>query len=48
MFFAREPNFNVEVVSSILSFAGEHAIIKAVLELPPSDSYKTLVSLLSR
>lgn len=45
IFLALTPNLRVEVVSSILSAAGEQLIISAVFEFPPSDSYKTLVSL---
>lgn len=48
IFLARWPNFSVLTVSSSLSLAGEHVMIRAVRALPPSDSYKTRVSLLSR
>jgi hypothetical protein len=38
----------VETVSASLYIEGLHVIIRQVLELPPKDSSKTLVSLLSR
>jgi hypothetical protein len=47
MFLARDPNLKVDVVSSILSYAGEQVIIRAVRAFPPSDSCNTRVSLLS-
>jgi hypothetical protein len=34
------PNLRVEIVSFLLNILGLHVITKAVLELPPSDSYK--------
>lgn len=42
--FARLPKSRVEIVSSILSRAGEQLMIKAVRELPPRDSCSTRVS----
>lgn len=47
IFFAEIPNLNVDIVSAMLLGCGEHVTIKVVLELPPSDYCKTLVSLLS-
>ena len=48
IFLALLPNFKVDIVSSSLNLAGLQVIISAVLELPPNDSYKILVSLESR
>ena len=47
IFLARSPNLNVLNVSLSLNTLGEHVIIKHVFELPPKDSCKTLVNLLS-
>jgi len=40
---ALSANFNVEMVSSMLSITGEAAAIKVVLVLPPRESYNSLV-----
>lgn len=45
IYLARLPNLRVEMVSASLYIDGLHVIIKHVLELPPKDSYRTLVSL---
>lgn len=45
--FALNPNLSVDSVSEELKLLGEQVIIKQVLALPPSDSWSTLVSLLS-
>jgi len=42
------PNLKVDNVSVSLKEDGEQLIIKVVLELPPRDSCKIRVSLLSR
>jgi hypothetical protein len=42
------PNYKVEMVSSILSKAGDAAMIRVVFELPPKESYNILVNLESR
>mmetsp|Transcript_744 Transcript_744/g.1149 ORF Transcript_744/g.1149 Transcript_744/m.1149 type:complete len:259 (+) Transcript_744:1754-2530(+) len=44
MDFARCPKFNVEMVSSALNGAGEHAQIIVVFEFPPNDCCKIRVS----
>jgi len=44
IFFAQAPNHKVLIVSSSLKLLGEQVIIKHVFELPPRDSYKTLVN----
>jgi len=48
IYLARFPNISVETVSSRLSKAGDAAIIRVVLELPPRDSERMRVSLESR
>ena len=48
IFLALAPNHKVDTVSSSLNDEGEQVIMRHVLELPPSDSYKTLVSLESQ
>ena len=45
MFLALYPNLKVERVSASLKRDGEQVTIRQVLELPPSDSDKILVSL---
>jgi len=45
MFLALAPNLRVDRVSASLYGCGEQVIIKQVLELPPKDSDKILVSL---
>ena len=47
MDLARLPKRIVLTVSYSLKGCGEHVIIKHVFELPPSDSDKILVNLLS-
>jgi len=44
MFLAAVPNQSVVIVSGSLYGEGEHVIIRAVFELPPSDSERSLVS----
>ena len=44
IYFARVPNYKVEIVSFLLNELGLQVMTKAVLELPPSDSYKICVS----
>jgi len=44
---AEIPNLKEDMVYAILLGWGEHVTIKVVLELPPKDYCKTLVSLLS-
>ena len=48
IFLALAPNQSVLIVSSSLKEEGEHVMIRHVFEFPPSDSYKTLVSLESQ
>ena len=38
IFFARAPNFIVDIVSSRLNFAGLHVMMRLVFALPPRDS----------
>ena len=45
MFLALLPNLKVESVSLSLYALSEHVITRQVYELPPSDSYRTLVNL---
>lgn len=47
IFLAEIPNLKEDIVSAILLGWGEHVTINVVLELPPKDYCKTLVSLLS-
>ena len=48
MFLALDAYLTVDRVSSILLSAGDAQAIIVVRELPPKESYKILVSLLSR
>ena len=45
MAFALTPNLSVLIDSDSLKIEGEQVMISVVLELPPNESYKILVSL---
>lgn len=47
IFLAEIPKRRVEMVSARLLGWGEQVTMRVVLELPPSDYWRTLVSLLS-